>query len=737
MESLAQQAGRTGKAGESFRVKLISHITSAYLSSPQAARALTAAQWRKCVSSLAKSIAPADRIRWRRTLRSAFVGPKVDLAALGSKARPSDRSRLIDDLAAMLGQLGDKDVYSLKTSVDIASLPDFTKLSGDALAACASKIERLGQPAAKIRDSFIAHLRKEHLADDNAARSLTLAQWRSIASMLRRGVGGRTREEFAARLRSAFAGAPQAVRNLRKGELAVLIGILQTLGDKEAGDLEVTHIEATGAWRLLTAEQLASLASRSGQLSRSRIIAHVESEYLAAADGPKSLTADEWGRLAGALAADLSPQQRAMWISIAPILLLEDMRSSSISSIRQALGSLGGADAASFVDKWMARHDGWKSWKPVRLVTLVERARRGPETGAWRSVCKALESHVNSRYFADVSAVRDTGVHDVQILVNAMAGGLSGETRFKWIARIRSAFLPNEKAVFARKLPELRSIVGVLTKLGDSSAVELNAVWMAGNAQWHGGDLVALTRFVRDGLRGKTPKLAAARAKAARFISASKLNSPSGLKHAGVECAAGVVAALASDIAEEDRAVWVGNMLEAFGPSEQVLGKMEAGEFTSLTGAIGLLDRRTAASMTAARLSASESWTDSSVATLIARMKPLARAGDKNNSKLLARLDAVLVDRRLDWEACRTVHRAYANVGDYRRAQTWTKRMYEAILGSKKSLNESGLMSLYCVADDMHDRGLTRKGTGYNEYARGIVERARQGSLGGARPGVR
>jgi hypothetical protein len=737
---LAQQVGRLGKAGVSFRAKLIGRISAKHLSSPAAVKALTIAQWRGSVSALIKDLSPTIKAQWRGKLRSAFIGDEEDLFALGAKVRPSDRSRRIDDLASLLGQLGDKDVGRLKMAVDIAALPDFTTLSGDGLAACASRIERLGPPAAKVRVGFIAHIRKKHLATDEAAKTLTLTQWRSIAAMMRQGVEGRTREQFVIRLRSAFAGAPEAVGRLRKGELGVLIGILQALGDKEARDLEITHIEANGTWKILQAEELASLVGKfgaSGASLRTRIIEYIESKYLSTDDGPKALTAIEWSRLTSVLAGDLSSEQRGRWISkITPVFLSENMRSSSLSSIRGALNALGDQDTSVFVSKWTGKHDSWKSWKPERLVGLVSRSGRGPETEAWRGLCKSLVPHINEKYFADTATVRDAGIRNISILVNSLGAGLPGETRFKWAAKIRSTFVPNKKAIFARKLSGLREIIDVLTRLGDQTAPELNVAWMAGNTEWRSEKLSDLTRFTRGCLLGKGGELAIGRKKVGRFISENKLNSSQNLANAGIECVRDLVVALVGDLGDDVRPIWAKNIQTAFAADEQAIKNMDVRRFTSLSQTIALLDKKAGAAMTATRLSASKSWSDASLETLLARMKSMASAKDKQNSKLLARLDATLVDRNLDWETCRTVSRAYSSVSDHRHAQTWTKRMYEAILGSKKSRDESGLMSLYCLADDLYDRGLTGRGIGYNEYAAEVAERARQGSLGGAKPGT-
>jgi hypothetical protein len=244
-----------------------------------------------------------------------------------------------------------------------------------------------------------------------------------------------------------------------------------------------------------------------------------------------------------------------------------------------------------------------------------------------------------------------------------------------------------------------------------------------------------LTRFTRDCLHGKSRRLAIGRTKVAKFISENKLNSPRHFSQAGLECVEKLVVALASDLDEDARAVWARGILDAFAANEQDIQSMDEKKFTSLARTIGLLDKKTSAAMTTARLSSRSSWSNNSIDTLLSRMKSMALTRNEQTGKLIARLDAELVGRDLDWETCRTVSRAYAKAGDRRRAQLWTKRMYETILGSKKSRDESGLMSLYCLADDLYDRLLTRKGIGYNEYAAAVAERARQGSLGGAKPG--
>jgi len=221
----------------------------------------------------------------------------------------------------------------------------------------------------------------------------------------------------------------------------------------------------------------------------------------------------------------------------------------------------------------------------------------------------------------------------------------------------------------------------------------------------------------------------------ARFISKNELNSTQHLANAGIASVGKLVEVLAGDLEADERTDWTKNILGAFATNERAVRGMDLKQLMSLSRTVGRLNREAGATISAKWLSARDSWSDASVASLTSLMKSMVLSKDPQKAKLIARIDASLVGRDLHWETARKVAWAYSSAGDGNRAQAWTKRTYQAILGSPEARAKAGPGGLNGVADDLYDFGLTVHGRGYNEYAVAVAQVARKGTLGGAKLG--
>ena len=233
---IADELRRCGDAGPQTR-QLAAQVESRYLGDPGAMRKAGIGPWSALLDRLNSELSPEQEGKWAGALESAFV----------------------DDpgLSAVTAQ---------RLAVDLG---------------------RLGTSAAVVRQKLGDVVSKKFLSGAEAARSVDVGTWKSLAASLAGDLRPATRAAWLAGLDNAFVKEKKVFSSLKLDAACTLRDALNLLGSPQASALVVQWAGCTESWKELEPDGLARLSTEvlragdAGNALRRQVAEYVDGKYFA------------------------------------------------------------------------------------------------------------------------------------------------------------------------------------------------------------------------------------------------------------------------------------------------------------------------------------------------------------------------------------------------------------------------------------------------------------------------
>ena len=238
-----------------------------------------------------------------------------------------------------------------------------------------------GGPAAKAsRVRLAAHVLEKSLATPESVRTGNGEQWARIAGSLAPDMDAATRVKWVERLRTAFA-EPKTLGSLNRNDVTTLADGLAALGDKDAYGFVAAWMKASPAWESLPPGEWTSLAGAWRRAVRRprprlRIIDEVTKKHLGSADGTRTISCGDWGRLVVSLKGDLGAGTLRDWAgklrgAFLDAKTLGGLGLPDLKDLAGTLDQLGDRDSQGVFVAWMSAGPAWESLEPAGLVDLA------------------------------------------------------------------------------------------------------------------------------------------------------------------------------------------------------------------------------------------------------------------------------------------------------------------------------------------------------------------------------
>jgi len=447
------------------------------------------------------------------------------------------------------------------------------------------------QPFVEGNMELLAQCTAQRYATVAASGKLKIAEWMSLAFVLGKRLPAKTREAMVQEIEKKIAPDRQAISKLDYDLCYRAATTMLRLGSDKGHAVLAAWGEMTGALGSAKPQDTARLARAlvrtggAGKKARMRLVSHVEAKYLANPAVAGSISPALWANLAGALAADLSPEKRSTWAdklysafgseaSLAKMDLKTCRRAASVLRI------LRPKSGDAFIALWGQKTGTLGSVKPEILAEISrELARLG---AAGKNARVRLVKHIEGRYLASEANARSLPPRVWAGLIEHLVADLSPEKRGAWADKLRSAF-GAEASLAKMDVETYRSVVMILEKLRPREGSAFIALWGEKT-----GILGSVKPDVLPSLAGDLVRTGAvgrkARIRLINHIETKRMASDVATRSIPPGVWAGLVNILTADLSPEKRSAWAGKLYSAFG-SEASLAKMDM-ETCKLAGRI-------------------------------------------------------------------------------------------------------------------------------------------------------
>jgi hypothetical protein len=682
---LAQALAKLGQQGSAGRQRVLAQVTTAYLASAAAAKAVTTAQWQDLAQSLGKDLSAEAKTAWLGTLKDAFAGGDLTRAQFG-------------ELAGAAAALGDASAVSSWATATAA----WRAWDAGALADLATELAGAGDGAKATRLALVGHVADKFLVDASTIVSAGTDSWRKLTAALAKDLTADARAQWAAKLRGAFLADGTAL----KDRLSVegLSDALGSLGDATAGGVVAAYMAASTGWQSWNAGDLAWLAERlsavgdSGKAARQGLIQHLAGKLLADPKATKTAGAKAWASMCRFLAKDLPAEDRGVWVTklidafAGSPESLGGLGSDEMASLNEAMTALGseakGTDLAiALVDKSAA----WKEWSPDALSWLTGTLRRAAEAG--KAARLKVFDHITAKYLDDLAKAKDVSIDRWADFANCLGGDLPPEGRQLWAFKIRAAFAGTTAAQAALQLGQLSRLVETITRLGDLQAGELAAMVVNSTDTWQSWPVEA-TRSLSGMMPATGSGPAQARRRLIDYIGSKFMPDAGAIRKTPCQEWSRLTEVFGRHMEPGTRAQWLQKLRGAFAPSSEVVAGLALEEMKDLVGSIRNLGSGDGPEIVAAFVRKTDKWQASKPEDLAWLAEQLAGSGDGGRSARQRLVDHISANclattesiRAIQISQWRTVCQKLGDLLTPELRAAWSAKLRDALAGGDTAL---------------------------------------------------
>lgn len=471
---LAKSLTGTDEATVLARIGLADHITQRYMSSADAAKSVTLAQWKELAQSLGGDMPAEQRLLWAQRLREAYP----------DRAAGAANSAALSQIVQLLG-VAPQLVASVTSQGARASIDDLLWLSRLPIDS--------NDTGWQVKQQIAEYLMSQYMADAGAVRSVGIAQWQQFSTLLARDITADAKSVWAGKLRSGFTASPEVMAGLALQDLVNLVGVLRTLGDDDAAGVPAAYVQANTVWKTWGLSDLLKLtgtlsgggsAAVSGRL---KIAQYVQDTYLASANETRAVGCANWQTFVQYLGRDISLENRAIWRkqlraafagSAAAVTSLKDRDAIYLVS---TLAQLGDLHVSGIVATWVNGTTAWQSLEVADMITLA-RNLENDHSIASDIALKSLTENVNSR-FMTAQAVKTVPLAYWSQILQYMGKDLSAENRVLWTGILMDAYAKTDQDIAALKT-NILAFLQVMTRLDSAKAADVAVQWLTDRAAW-------------------------------------------------------------------------------------------------------------------------------------------------------------------------------------------------------------------------------------------------------------
>ena len=353
---LAQQLLAKGDAGAEDRGRLAAYVAERYFKDKAATRSVTVSQWYDLARCLAGDLSDETRAAWASNLCKAFADSPEALNGLK-----------YGEVVSLHGAVSALDAAK-STEMTITLVNETTAWKSwkpTEVFSIAGGLARTGDAGKAARQRFVGHVADTYLANAEATRSVTVWHWHDLVRYLAGDLSDEIRATWAGKLRTAFAGSPDALGGLKAWEIVRLVQVVDALdATKHSEMVVITLVNETAAWKSWKPGRVSWLALRltwtgeQGKAARQKLAAYVTAEYFKDKAATQSIPCRYWLNFANYLGKDLSADDRRLWagklrdaFTDSP-KTLADLKASEFKYLAEAVVSLDAGQAATMVLAW-------------------------------------------------------------------------------------------------------------------------------------------------------------------------------------------------------------------------------------------------------------------------------------------------------------------------------------------------------------------------------------------------